>query len=68
MLAEFGRIRPGPALSGALRAERTPHFAWSFSLLQNVDKKYGLLGGSDSLLRTAIQQKFPDKQGKRGNF
>jgi hypothetical protein len=41
----IGRIRPGPALSGALRAERTPHFAWSFSLLQNVDKKYGLLGG-----------------------
>jgi Bacterial protein of unknown function (DUF899) len=34
----IGRIRPGPALSGALRAERTPHFAWSFSLLQNVDR------------------------------
>ena len=43
----LGRIRPGPALSGALRAERTPHFAWSFSLLENVDKKYGLIGGAE---------------------
>jgi hypothetical protein len=41
----IGRIRPGPALSGALRVERTPHFARSFLRLQNVGKMYGLVGG-----------------------
>ena len=45
MLAESGESGLGRRSPGALRAERTPHFAWSFSLLQNVDKKYGLLGG-----------------------
>src|ERR1700719_402066 len=41
----IGRTRREPALSGALSAERTPHFARSFCLLQNVGKMYGLLGG-----------------------
>ena len=41
-----------PALSGALRVERTPHSARSLCLVQNVGKMYGLVGGAE-WIRTA---------------
>ena len=45
----IGRTRREPALSGALQAERTPHSAWSFYLLQDVWKMYRLVGGEKGI-------------------
>ena len=54
----IGRTRREPALSGALSAERTPHFARSFCLLQNVGKMYRLLGG-EGWIRTLGAARAP---------
>ena len=47
----FGALRRGSqtVVSGALRAERTPHSARSFCLSENVGKMYRLPGGEGGI-------------------
>jgi hypothetical protein len=63
----IGRTRRLPALSGALRAERTPQFARSFRFLQNVGKMYRLVGGWRSQLRTTLRTNSLISREKAGN-